>query len=107
MLIVHAPQPLAQHVCIDLRRRDVRVPEHHLHAAKIGAPVKQVSRKTMADNVRGQILEDTGPQTVLLEQFPGTRRSLSPLPRVLNIPIEAFKWFNWTPTNSETRSPVA
>jgi hypothetical protein len=36
-LLVHLPQVLAIDVRIDLRRRDVRVAEHFLNGAEIGA----------------------------------------------------------------------
>src|SRR5687768_3230349 len=41
-LLVHFLQTSPRHMRVDLRRRDIRVPEHHLHAAQIGAVLEQM-----------------------------------------------------------------
>ena len=45
-------QPLARHVGVDLRRRDVGVAEQQLHHAQVGAVVDQVGGEGVAQYVR-------------------------------------------------------
>ena len=45
-------EPFCVHVRIDLRGRDVRVPEHFLDAHDFGAVLEQVRGKTVAQHVR-------------------------------------------------------
>ena len=63
-------QPLALDMGIDLRRRDVGVAEHLLHAAQIGAAVEQMAGEGMAQHVRRQPRRvEPGFQRQLLEQL--------------------------------------
>src|SRR3954454_18979707 len=47
-------QPLPRYMCIDLGRRDVRVPEKLLNGAQIRAAVDQVAGEGVAQDVRGE-----------------------------------------------------
>src|SRR5260221_11391495 len=38
-------------MCVDLSRRDVRVAEHHLDRAEIGAALEEMARERMAEHV--------------------------------------------------------
>src|SRR5215204_4643400 len=49
--VVNGPQARFQDVGVDLRRGQVGVPQHHLDGAQVGAPVEQVGRERMADDV--------------------------------------------------------
>jgi hypothetical protein len=51
MRLVHAAQPLARDVRVDLRRREVGVTEHHLHGAKIRAAFQKMGRKAVTKDV--------------------------------------------------------
>jgi hypothetical protein len=46
-LPVHGLQPLLVHVRVNLRRRNVRVPEHFLDDPEIGAVAQQMRRETV------------------------------------------------------------
>src|SRR6266700_2402909 len=56
----HASPTLVQHVRVDHRRRDVRMPEQLLHGADVVAIVQQMGGKGMAQRVAGHALVDTG-----------------------------------------------
>ena len=60
MLGVQLFETLARHVCVDLCRREVAVPEQHLHDPQIGAVVQEVGREGMAERVRRELLGDPG-----------------------------------------------
>ena len=38
--VVHGAHPLLEHVRVDLRRRQIRVPEHHLNRAQVRAALE-------------------------------------------------------------------
>jgi hypothetical protein len=40
--VVHLPEPGLQNVRVDLRRRQIRMAEHRLNRAKVGAALEQV-----------------------------------------------------------------
>ena len=42
---VYPLQPLAAHVCIDLRRTQIRVTQKLLHSTKIGTAIQKMSRE--------------------------------------------------------------
>src|SRR5665213_1193894 len=66
-------QPLALHMGIDLRRRDVGVAEHLLNAAQIRAAVDQVAGEGVAQHMRRQFRRiEPGGERQLLEQLPAT-----------------------------------
>src|SRR6266581_149112 len=56
----HSSPALVQHVRVDHRRRDVRMPEQLLHSADVVAIVQQMGGKEMAQRVAGHALVDTG-----------------------------------------------
>ena len=49
-------EALARDVRVDLGRRDIGVPEQHLHHAQVGAVIEQVGGERMAQGVRGDPL---------------------------------------------------
>src|SRR4029453_12825464 len=53
-LVVYRVQSCFQHVRIDLGRRQVGVPEHDLNGSKVGAPLEQVRRERVSQNMRAQ-----------------------------------------------------
>jgi hypothetical protein len=52
MLLNKTPQPLLDHMRIDLRSRDVGVAKKLLHRAQIRATLKQMTGKSVAQHVR-------------------------------------------------------
>ena len=60
MLRVQFLQAFARHMRVDLRGREVAVPEQHLHHAQVRAVIQQMRRKGMAQRVRRQFLFDAG-----------------------------------------------
>ena len=56
MLRVQRLQPLARDVRVDLRGRDVRVAEQHLHHAQVGAVVDEMRGEGVAQDVRRELL---------------------------------------------------
>ena len=52
MLPVQLLHALARDVRVDLRGREVAVPEQHLHHAQVGSVVEQVGRESMPQGVR-------------------------------------------------------
>src|SRR6478752_5120798 len=57
-------------VCIDLGRRDVRVAEHLLDGAEVGAAFEEMGGEGVAEGVRGNRLRDAGAVDVAAEDFP-------------------------------------
>ena len=65
-LPVDFPQPVARHMCIDLRGADVRVAEQFLDDAKVRAVLEQMRRKTVPQHVRRDVaLHARAPDAVL------------------------------------------
>src|SRR5256885_1826578 len=60
ILLVHLPKVLAVHMRVDLRRRNVGMPEHFLDGAQIGAAFEQMRRERMAKRMRRHHLGDPG-----------------------------------------------
>src|SRR5262245_47689086 len=56
--LVQLLQARPRDVCVDLRRRDVRVAEHHLHAAQVRAVLEEVRREGMPQDVRRDVRLD-------------------------------------------------
>src|SRR6476660_3395128 len=71
-LLVNLPQILAVDMRVDLRRRDVRVAEHLLHGAKVGAALQKMRRERMPQGVRRDVLLYAGRFHVPAEDLPGT-----------------------------------
>ena len=46
--VVDVAHPLFEHVRVNLRRRQVGVPEHHLNGAEVGAALEKVGRKRVS-----------------------------------------------------------
>src|SRR5438552_12375832 len=55
---------------VDLRRRDVRVAEHRLHGAQVGAALEQMGGEAVAQRVRVDALLDACRARVSAEQLP-------------------------------------
>ena len=73
-LSVHRLQPLLIHMRINLRRRNVGMPEHFLDDAQIGAVAEQMRGKTMPQQVRINICLQSGPPRAFLHDLPDARR---------------------------------
>src|SRR2546428_12321139 len=65
VLIVHLLQSGSRNVRVDLRRRYVRMPEHHLYRAQIGAVLQQVCGEGVAQHVRRDAPGEAGLSRVL------------------------------------------
>src|SRR4029079_19703570 len=70
-LTMYRSKIFAIHVRIDLRRRDVRVPEHLLDGAEVGAAFEEMGGEGVAEGVRRNRLCDAGPVDVAAGDFPG------------------------------------
>ncbi len=68
-------KPLVQDVSVDLRRCQIRMSQHDLNRAQVGAAGQEVGRKGMAESVRGHAVGwDPSLRGKILEQ------SKEPLP---------------------------
>src|SRR6476660_3089036 len=56
----HGARTLVEHVRVDLRGRDVRVPEQFLNHAQVGPILQQVARESVAQDVRA---DEIGPDS--------------------------------------------
>ena len=70
MLRMNILQSLARDMCVDLRCRNVRMPEQQLHHTQIGAMVQQMRRERMPQRMRRQRRVDAGADRVFLDQRP-------------------------------------
>ena len=70
---MHSFEPLLVNMCVNLRRRNVGVPEHFLYDSQIGAVPQQMCRKTVPEQVRVNILFQSGPLGVLFYNLPDPR----------------------------------
>src|SRR6266545_1834534 len=68
--VVDRSQARLEHVRVNLRRRQVRVPEHHLDRAQIRAPFQQVRREGVPQDVRADIAGDARLDAVVLQHLP-------------------------------------
>src|SRR2546430_14577376 len=59
-LVIDLLQPRSRNVGVDLRRRDVRVAEHHLDGAQIGAVLEQMRGERMPQHVGRNVRADPG-----------------------------------------------
>ena len=79
-IVVDGAQPGIEDVRVDLRRRQVRVTEHHLDGAQVGAALEQVRRERMAQDVRAQRRGRPGLRAVRLAGSSRSRRASARLP---------------------------
>src|SRR5262249_23646320 len=70
--IVHLAEARLQHMRVDLRRRQIRMPEHGLNRAQVRAALKQVRCEGMPEHVRTQRAPYAGRTSVRFEQLPET-----------------------------------
>ena len=63
-------QPLPRHMRINLRSRNIRMPQQHLHHAQVRTVVEQMRRKCMPQSVRRQRLGEAAVPRVLLDEIP-------------------------------------
>src|SRR5207247_3804482 len=68
--IVDGSEPGRQHMRVNLRRRQIGVAEHQLNRAQVGAPLEQVGRKRMAEDVWADRARQVRPPRVPLENLP-------------------------------------
>lgn len=65
-LVVSLLQSFGRHVRVNLGRRETGVPEHTLHAAEVGAGIKEVGGETVAEFVRASRNRDLRESEVFL-----------------------------------------
>src|ERR1700741_5662812 len=68
--IVHGAQPRLEDVRVDLRRREIRVAQHHLDGPQVGAAIEQVRGERMADDMRAERFREPGMAAVRFQNFP-------------------------------------
>ena len=66
-------EPLLIHVCIDLRRRNVRVAEHFLDDPQVGAVAEQMRRETVPEKMRVNVLFQPCMSRALFNNLPDAR----------------------------------
>ena len=71
-LPVDASQIFAINVRVDLRGRDVRVPEHVLHGTQVGATLEQMGGERVPQGVRRDAGADPRRGYVFPQDLPGT-----------------------------------
>lgn len=49
---MHLLQSRTRHMGVDLRRREITVPEQHLHHTQVGAVIEQMGGEGVAQGVR-------------------------------------------------------
>src|SRR3989338_1140896 len=81
-LLVYPFQARTLDMRVDLRRRDVRMPQKLLHHAQIGAILQKMRGERMPQNMRINFFSDAGLAGVLFEQTPhGLARHAPPQAR--------------------------
>src|SRR5215471_35918 len=70
MLIQRVAKARPDHVSVDFRGRQIRVSEHGLDTAKIGAPFEKVRGKGMPKHVWRQVMENACPLYVTFDPRP-------------------------------------
>ena len=73
--VVDGSQPGFEDVGVNLRRRQIRVSEHHLDGPEIGAAIEQMGRERMPQHVRADVAANPRLHPVLLEELPEYCRS--------------------------------
>src|SRR5688572_22225110 len=68
--IVDAAHPLLQHMRINLRRRQIGMPEHQLNRAQVGAALEQMCRERVPQRVRAEGRGETGALRIDLQDLP-------------------------------------
>ena len=58
---VNLLQPLPDDVGINLGRRDLGVPQHHLDRPQVGSPLEEMGREGMPQDVRRNVLSNALP----------------------------------------------
>src|ERR1039457_4971639 len=81
VLVDRLPQPRPYDVRVDLGGRDIRVPQHGLHAAQVRASLQQVGGEAMPDHVRRQMMKNAGLASMAAQQFPERLAGHRPTPR--------------------------
>src|SRR5207244_11518117 len=68
--IIDRAQARFQHVCVDLRRRQISMAEHHLNGAQIGAMFEQMRREGVAQHVGAEPPREPRLPAVAFQDFP-------------------------------------
>ena len=69
-LVVHAAEPAARDARVDLGRRDVGVPQHHLEGPQVRPVLEQVRGEGVPDHVGREARADPGLAPVARDQLP-------------------------------------
>src|SRR5579884_2866725 len=72
VLVDGAPQPRSHYVRVDLRRRDIRVTQHGLHASQVRSTLQQVGSEAVTNNVRRQLAGDACFPAISAQKLPET-----------------------------------
>src|SRR2546423_1090248 len=82
--VVHRPHPLLKDVRVNLRRREIRVAQHHLDGTQIGATLEEMGGERMTQHVRAERRGDACAPPIRLQHLPeaAARQSSSAAPRV-------------------------
>ena len=72
-LSVHGFEPLLIDMRVNLRRRNIRVAEHFLDNAQVGAVAKEMRRKTVPEKMGIDIFFESGVPRMLFYNLPDAR----------------------------------
>jgi len=72
-LSVHGFEPLLIDMRVNLRRRNIRVAEHFLDNAQVGAVAKEMRRKTVSQEMGIDIFLESGVPRMLFYNLPDAR----------------------------------
>ena len=72
-LSVHGFEPLLIDMRVNLRRRNIRVAEHFLDNAQVGAVAKEMRRKTVSQEMGIDIFFESGVARMLFYNLPDAR----------------------------------
>src|SRR5205809_214631 len=70
VLFVDLFQTLAGHVSVNLRRRNIRMSQHHLQGAKVGPVLQQMGGKGMPDTMRRELSPNARLLSVSADDLP-------------------------------------
>ncbi len=73
-LPMHSFKPLLVDMRVNLRRGNVRVPEHFLYDPQIGSVPEQMRRKTVPEQMRVNVLFQPRPLRLFFYNLPDARR---------------------------------
>lgn len=92
VLFVNSPQSLFENVSVDLSRRNVRVPQHHLNRPEISAPLEQMGGKGVTQQVWLERNSNVGLSAIAGDDLPESLPSQSLSETIYKQPIRGLSF---------------